>query len=602
MRSFYAKMASYTLIPSILLLSLMASTLAAQATKPSSRVSPQKYRSYDRQAVYIPLRDGVRLAADIFRPAQTGEVVTDPLPLIWTHDRYNRSSSQGNRTVDKMLNPTLRELVRRGYIVAAVDVRGGGASFGVYECPFSPTETQDASEVIDWFAEQSWCDGNIGMFGGSYLGATQYLAASTRNSHLKAIIPSVAPGDIYQFAWAGGIYRNDFLRNWSNLTTILDTQSSPIPVDADTDQSLLAKARKQHLKNRDTDEQFKILPYRDSVDENVQFQPYLEISPLQHLDKISGSNVAIFHLAGWFDCFTRDAWLLFKNYKGPQRIAMGPWFHQQRHEFDDMREHLRWYDHYLKGIDNGIDDEPPIHYYTFGAPEGERWRTANAWPLPEEERRTFFFSGGKEDHAGELTEAKPKKSNQLRYTVDYTTSSGTGNRWRNGYGGNIGYTDMAPNDEKGVTFTTAPLPADVEITGHPIAHLWISSTAKDGDFFVYLEEVEPNNRSQYVTEGCLRASHRAISTPPYDYLGLPYHRSFKEDVNELPGDPALLSIDLQPTSNIFDAKNRIRITITCADRNNTQTPELDPPPVITLYQGADLASAIELPFIPTSKN
>jgi putative CocE/NonD family hydrolase len=154
------------------------------------------------------------------------------------------------------------------------------------------------------------------------------------------------------------------------------------------------------------------------------------------------------------------------------------------------------------------------------------------------------------------------------------------------------------NDEKGLTYTTPPLAAEVEVTGHPVVHLWVTSSARDGDFFVYLEDISEASYSKYITEGNLRASHRAISTAPYGYLGLPYHRSYAEDIADLPGQPVELVFDLLPTSYVFDAGHRIRVTITCSDKDTGLTPQLDPPPTVHLYRKADHASYIVLPIIP----
>ena len=136
------------------------------------------------------------------------------------------------------------------------------------------------------------------------------------------------------------------------------------------------------------------------------------------------------------------------------------------------------------------------------------------------------------------------------------------------------------------------------MTGHPIVHLWVSSTAEDGDFFVYLEEVDGQGVSHYITEGTLRASHRAVSEAPFAYLGLPYHRSFQEDVAPLPQEPVELVLDLHPTSNLFDAGHRIRVTVTCADHDNALTPVLEPAPTVTIYRNTDYPSRIVLPVIP----
>ena len=143
---------------------------------------------------------------------------------------------------------------------------------------------------------------------------------------------------------------------------------------------------------------------------------------------------------------------------------------------------------------------------------------------------------------------------------------------------------MMFNDKKGLTYTTPPLTTEVEVTGHPVVHLWVSSSARDGDFFVYLEDVSEASYSKYITEGNLRASHRAISTAPYEYLGLPYHRSYAEDIADLPDQPVELVFDLLPTSYVFEAGHRIRVTITGADKDTALTPQLDPPPTVTLYR------------------
>jgi uncharacterized protein len=184
------------------------------------------------------------------------------------------------------------------------------------------------------------------------------------------------------------------------------------------------------------------------------------------------------------------------------------------------------------------------------------------------------------------------------YAVDYTTTTGTTTRWDNAVGGGFAYPDMTVNDGKGLTYTTAPLSKDVEVTGHPVVHLWVSSTAEDADVFAYLEEVDASGVSHYVTEGTIKASYRALGEAPYDYLGLPFHRSYKEDAATLkPGEPVELVFDMEPTSNVFDAGNRIRLTITCADKDNAEVKDVSPAPKVTLYRDKARASRITLPIV-----
>jgi uncharacterized protein len=183
--------------------------------------------------------------------------------------------------------------------------------------------------------------------------------------------------------------------------------------------------------------------------------------------------------------------------------------------------------------------------------------------------------------------------------VNYSTTLGTATRWVNMYGGAFDYSDMTANDERALTYTSIVLPEDVEVTGHPIVHLWVTSTADDGDFFVYISEVDENGYAHYLTEGSLRASHRALSEAPYNYMGLPYHRSFAEDLQPLPsGEPVELVFDLLPTSNIFETGHHIRVTIMGADADTFATPQLDPAPTVSVYRNAEYSSYIDLPIIP----
>jgi hypothetical protein len=150
-----------------------------------------------------------------------------------------------------------------------------------------------------------------------------------------------------------------------------------------------------------------------------------------------------------------------------------------------------------------------------------------------------------------------------------------------------------------LTYTTAPLENAIEVTGHPVIHLWITSSEDDGDFFAYLEEVDINGVSRYISEGMLRASHRKLHPAPFNNLGLPYHRSFQEDIEKLPSEPVELVFDLIPISKVFVAGNRIRITITCADKDNAYSPTVIPAPTVRLYRNASVPSHVKLPIAQT---
>ena len=580
------------------------------------------YDQWVRTSQYVTVWDGTRLAVDILRPARGGVPVEEPLPVIWTHDRYQRAITvqPSGRTITQVWgDPWLETLLRHGYVVGVVDVRGAGASYGTRTAELSPEESLDAYAITEWFAAQPWCTGRIGMYGRSYLGMTQFLAAGTHPPHLVALFPEMVGFDMYSFIYPGGVYHHDIADTWGEGVKRQDTAPTyaNAPVDEDLYGTMLAEAMSEHWANVDVAAWLAGTPYRDSLDENG-VMTWSESSPSTSVEAVKQSGVAIYHLAGWYDGYPRAALEWFNNLEPtiPQKIVIGPWSHGWSGRLDPAAEHLRWYDFWLKGVDNGVMDEPPIHYFTMGAPAGQQWRSAWQWPLPNEQRTSYYFQRGPSDSANSVNdgllgiEAPADTSGQDDVTVDYTTTTGTATRWTNTYGGDFDYPDMTTNDEKGLTYTTPPLQEDVELTGHPVVHLWVTSTAADGDFFVYLEEVEETaggrnrggvqkHESHYITEGTLRASHRALSEPPYDNMGLPYHRSFAEDLADLPaGEPVELIFDLLPTSNIFDKGHRIRVTVTCADRDNTQTPELSPAPTVSVYRNADYASYIVLPIIP----
>ncbi len=569
------------------------------------------YDSWVRTSRYLTMRDGVRLAADIIRPAKAGKAEEKPLPVIFTHTRYHRANVDKNgKIVSEADSPLSQVFLKFGYIIFVVDVRGSGASFGTWRGLFNPEETQDAHEIIEWLAKQTWCDGNIGMMGGSYLGSTQLMAASTRPPHLKAIFPIVPPYDLYDIGYHNGVYFKDLIKTWDDLTIMLDTKIPAAPVDGDRDGALLKAALAEHAKNRPTIDLFPPGLFRDSRDPVTGISVLTEWQPASHVAEITAAKIPMYLWSGWSDAFTRDAFLMDRNYDVPRKFVVGGWSHSPKDPAigkEEMRlalsEALRWFDRWLKGIDNGVQAEPPVRYQVMRSPKEGEWRTALSWPLPGTRTTDFYFAAGPSGSVHSLNDgaldsktAPAQREARDVYQADYTTTMGTATRWDNAVGGGFEYPDLTTNDAKGLTYTTAPLAVDVEVTGHPVLHLWLSSTATDGDFFAYLEEVDEKGFSQYVTEGAIKASFRALGPAAYDVLGLPYHRGYREDVKPLtPGQPVELVFDMQPISNIFDAGHRIRVTITCADTDNAETEELRPAPTVTVYREAGKGSRIVLP-------
>ncbi|MCZ6598521.1 MAG: CocE/NonD family hydrolase [Planctomycetota bacterium] len=580
----------------------------------------ERFDSYALSSEYV-VAGGQKLAVDVYRPAIDGAATEEALPVLWTYSRYQRASMVGpSRFSTAMFTPWIQAAIHHGYVVVMADMRGCGASFGTWKGLFADDELRDTHALSEWIAEQPWCDGNVGMFGGSYLGITQYLAAGTKPEGLKAIFPEMAMFDEYETMCAGGILRHDLLIQWGKVVKALDgnglSEDMPTgpwgnmnaaPVDGDLDQTILAAAIEDHAGNRDVVELMRPLAFRDDFDETAGVRPHVDWTPYRVLGGINESGVTAYHLVGWFDVFTRDAFLWYANLDVPQKLVIGPWSHAQNHGLDYTAEHLRFYDHVLKGVDNGVMGEAPIHYWLMGAPKGETWMSTWTWPLENERPTAFYFRAGPSESVdsandGTLGVARPTDAGGDEVVVDYEATSGKPSRWSNAYGdGGIlfDYGDMIEMDERGLTYTTMPLDEDLVLTGHPMADLWLTATADDVDVFVFLEEVDAQGKSSYVSEGSLRASHRALAEAPYDRLGLPYHSHRAEDVEPLPaGEPARLLFDLHPTANVFDAGHRLRVTITFADALNVETPRLDPPPTVTILRGGEHASHVRLPVIP----
>ena len=567
------------------------------------------YQEWVRTSQYVKMSDGVRIAVDIVRPSVNGKPVEKPLPCIWTHTRYHRAREHEGKVYSQVDgNGYLQVMVKHGYVVAAADVRGSAASFGRYEGVFSKRETLDAYEITEWLAVQPWCDGNIGMYGGSYPGITQYMAASQAPPHLKAIFPAVATFDLFTLIRNGGIYREGFIKMWGDLTKMLDTQVPPVPV-ADDPESVLAKdAMTFHVDNWDVTEEAAKVQFRDG---EAWAEEFIEINPATYIDKINASGVAVYIWSGFYDIWIRDAFQWFANLNTPKKLTIGTWPHGYWTDALAMEqerlarvEMLRWYDYWLKGIDNGVMDGAPINFGILEGPDKWSWHQSDEWPLPTAKAQAYYFEEGPTGSVDSINDGLlatvPPSEGDFHdvYTADFTTSSGPNTRWANAAGAPMVYPDMTAMDSKGLTYTTAALEENVTVVGHPIVHLSVTADERDCDFYVFLEEIDAEGVSHYITEGMLRASCRTIADAPYNNLGLPYFPVSKENILKLSRrEPVQLIFDLHPISNVFDAGHRIRVTVVCADAGNTELYMQEKIPTIKLYRNDDATSQILLPVI-----
>jgi len=584
--------------------------------------SEERFSEWTTFSRYLEMRDGVKLAIDVTRPAVDGVPVDEPLPVVWTHSRYHRNPSQLMAMFSRGgLAPDIRSmvdvqadlqlLVKHGYVVAAVGVRGSGASFGRFEGLFSEAETKDAFEITAWLADQSWCDGNVGMFGGSYLGITQYMNASLAPPALKAIFPVVAAFDMYDLIYPGGVFRSDMMGHWAKLTRQLDLDTPAPRVDGDTEGEWLAAALAQHEDNWDVMEEYGAGRFRDYAAPTLN---YAEHGPSAFLAAINAARVPAYHMNGWYDIFVSGATLWYANYAGPQKLTIGAWAHAgmpdmqlnaERARLNAIEQH-RWFDRWLKGVENGIDDGAPVNYALMDEPGEWVWQSAAGWPLADARPTRFWFGAGPSGSVGSVNDglllaAPPEGSGAGdAYEVDPTTTTGMATRWDNAVGAArvMMYPDLAPNDAKSLTYTTPPLEHDVVVVGHPVVTLYVTSDTGDADFHVLLEEVDADGVSRYVTEGVLRGSLRALAEAPWDNMGLPYQRCFREDQAPLSADePSEVVMDLHPTATIFNAGHRIRVTIMGRDADNTEAPPGSARTTVRVFRGGERASSIVLPIL-----
>jgi len=567
---------------------LVLSAVAASASAEQPRVSrPGEYRGYSSASYdghqltsqYVTVRDGTRLAVDVFLPTQDGKAAAGKLPVVWMHTPYNRRTTNNGLTAANYPGKAL-QLVKFGYAVAVADFRGLYASFG-RNAGYNRGEWQDAAkfdayDVTEWLAKQPWSNGKVGMWGCSATGGSQMQALSTAPPSLKAIFPMSCEWDVYAFVASGGITP-------INAPTMMmrgggheERDRSAVAVDGDTDGKLLSAAIAEHASNLET---AGIVPFRDSTSKEFGSAWWLKSSPHTYADTINRSGIAVYAAVNWAEGFTgHGPAYTFNNLRTPKKLILGPGKHCDwatvltETGFDLVTEELRFFDHWLRGIDNGVMREPAVTYYTYNESPERAWKYSKTWPPRGGKRTAFYLS------SGTLSPEKPasvgsETSMQVRHDTEAEAF------WASG-----------------LTFATAPLSKDTEVTGHASARLWISSTASDADIIARIDDVAPDGSHRYVgVEGKLRASLRATAKAPYETMGLPWHPFTAASAQPLvPGVPVEAQFEFLPTSYIFKAGHRIRLTLQFADPRST--PKSDPAPRVTVLHRTGAVSLIELPL------
>jgi hypothetical protein len=584
------------------------------------------------RAIYLPMRDGVKVAVDVwlpqsYRPGQR-------LPTLLRSTRYWRAPhftwvARGLYGLGLLPVPPIPTDVRlptaAGYAVVLLDSRGTGASEGTSPILFAPEEVRDIHDLADWIVAQSWSNGKIGAVGVSYNGHMAEFAASVDHPAIKAVAPLYDFFDLAaQGALPGGVRTEKFIKDWSSLTVRLDADdfcrdqpmsclwtraiflSGVKPVDADRGGRRLAQIVAGRHNNVPWDA-MKTARFRDDPYDHTPW-PIADRSPYAQKAAVQSGGAAMFLWNGWLDSGNVDgAFNRYHAFSNPQMVMVGALSHGGLHDTDpfaetdrpsnplpddQMKEIIAFFDRYLKdGPPRPITSE--IRYSTLGV---RGYRRTQQWPPAGLTPRTLYFAD-----AGQLVDSAPAQETNVRYTVDYSTSTGEQNRWRTSFGGgDVVYPDRRAEDRKLLTFTSAPFSRDTEITGPPVVTLEVASSRDDGAFFVYLEDVAPDGRVTYITEAILRGLDRKLSDPataPYRPVG-PWHSLLRADASPLPvGQRTEVVMGLFSTSVVIRKGHRLRVAVAGEDTPEfARIPATGPAPVWTFALGGATPSKLEAPM------
>ncbi|MFN7999006.1 MAG: CocE/NonD family hydrolase [Bryobacteraceae bacterium] len=573
---------------------------------------PAKYEVHIPKEVMLRMRDGVRLATDLYTPERAGS----KLPAILIRTPYNKAPFRDPGS-------DAQHFAGQGYVVAVQDVRGKYASEGEYS--EYAGDVSDGYDTIEWLAHQPWSNGNIGTYGCSYLGDVQILLAQARHPNLKAMIPAAAgasladAGDRFYYAGARKFGVNEIASGlgwYANAASkVRGKPEKPLP-DSELRKfwaTLPVLGMVQRAGGPPTD-------WDDIVSRELD-DPWWDRLGL--IKAGTRFNVPALHIGSWYDYGVAENLAEFNFFRtnadtpvarDNQFIIISPGNHCQSEHFKEhviigAREmgdprfsyyplYVQWFDHWLKGADNGVTSRPKVMVYVMGRNE---WRAEHEWPLARTRfTRYYFHSDG---HAntrtgtGTLSTAAPGKESSDGYTYDPgnpVPSRGgpvccTGNSEAEG-----SYDQSAIEARPDVlVYTTPALKQGVEVTGPLKAVLYVSSSAKDTDFTAKLVDVYPDGRAFNVQEGILRARYR---------------EGFFKKVWMKPGGIVQLSVDLEATSNYFGPGHRIRLEVSSSnfprfERNlNTGGNNYDETKWVTaknrVHHSAEHASYLLLPVVP----
>lgn len=520
----------------------------------------QTAKSYEITVQYsVPakMRDGATLRADIYRP-KTEEKV----PVLLMRTPYDKSRN--------WVTPLAHRAAEHGYVVIIQDVRGRFESEGEWY-PFKH-ESEDGYDTIEWAATLPYTNGKVGMFGGSYVGATQMLAAIAKPPHLAGICPTVTASNYHENwtyqggafeqwfnqSWSSGLVENTETRRWNNLRTAMDGMNT-LPL---TNYPLL----KPDAEN--------LAPYYLDWLAHPSYDDYWKQWSIE--DHYAQIQVPVFSIAAWYDIFLGGSLRNFvrlqteggteaarKGQKllmeigghagGGRKIGAVDFGQQAEDDADGMM--LRWYDHLLKGEANGADNDKPVKIFVMGK---NVWRDEDNWPLARAQATKYYLHshGAANGLSGDGSLSTTVPVTEERDTYNYDPADPTPT-----IGGPLccaslppgaGPQDQRPAEARSdvLVFTTPAFTQEMEVTGPVSAELYVSSSAVDTDFTAKLVDVWPNGFAQNLTDGILRMRYRKSAEKP-------------ELMN--PGEVYKISIDMWATSNVFLPGHKLRLEISSSD-------------------------------------
>ena len=533
--------------------------------------SPKKYAMKIRRNVFIPMSDGVDLAADIYLPDGAGRC-----PAILKYLPYRKDDFQRPH-----VEPRLRYFVERGYVGVLLDVRGTGSSSGSTERMLRLQESTDGYDAVEWIADQPWCDGNVGITGISYGGFTSYLVAAQAPPHLKASIPIYAADDFYYSAYPGGSLG---LRRVLYNSMMMAFNSTPPTPDSS---GRWVKVWEEHLEKNE--------PWLLSLIENQKNESiWMDGSVKYSQDKI---KAATFIIGGWHDVFVSDPFRAYAGIRAPKKLLVGPWMHippwtsVPGPRINYLHEMIRWFDYWLKGKDSGITTEPPVTIFVrkYDVPAIKRdvdsgfWRNESGWPLARSVETPYYLHPDGKLNANVCVSRD--EANEDIYEYDPSVGI-TSMGFLTGFGLDIGLPlDQRPDEVKSLTYTTESLHDSLELTGVPFVVLHVSSTANIAAFVAKLCDVSLDGSSALVSKGSLNITHRESNRHPS---------------NIEPTRIYEIRIDLDALSYVFEKGHRIRLNI-----SNSDFPMMLPTPkraTNKVYLNDTCRSRLMLPVVPEQEN